>query len=439
MLDRILDKATIPLILVMVLLVSININWNKEDWKGIIEADGKGYYAYLPAVFIYQDLNFGFFSEIDEDKYYHKNRFYDYKVLHNGKLANKYFVGTAIAMMPFFLIGHLVTLMSDQPVDGYSKWYMIFLNIGAVFYLGLACVYLKRILGLYQINMRNASLVLIAMVFATNVFYYTVGEPSMSHIYSFAFVTLFIYYAKKYFSDYTLNTTLILAFLFGLIVLIRPVNSILIMLLPFIAGGADEFKKGALKFIGSPKYLIGGILISIAILFIQPMIYQIQVGSFFIDSYEGEGFNFLDPAMIDILFSYKKGLFVYTPLIFISLLGFGALYQRSKFEFYSLLFFLGFLTYILSSWWCWWYGGSFSSRAYLEYFSLFAILLGLALEHITHKSIKRVYALLMMLFIIVCQIQTYQYRYYYIHWSEMNKVKYWDVFLRVDLLTKPKD
>jgi len=114
------------------------------------------------------------------------------------------------------------------------------------------------------------------------------------------------------------------------------------------------------------------------------------------------------------------------------------MYQQSKFEFYSLVLFLGFLTYILSSWWSWWYGGSFSSRAYLEYFPLFGILLGLALESFKRVSLRRAYTSLIVLLIIVCQIQTFQYRYYFIHWSEMNKEKYWDVFLRVDLLLKPK-
>jgi hypothetical protein len=41
---------------------------------------------------------------------------------------------------------------------------------------------------------------------------------------------------------------------------------------------------------------------------------------------------------------------------------------------------------------------------------------------------------MVVLLVIVCQIQTYQYRYNQIHWSEMNKEKYWEVFLRIDKL-----
>lgn len=438
MFDKFLDKATIPLIMLIVLLVSININWHKDHWKGILEADGKGYYAYLPATFIYHDLNFGFFDEIEKEKYYHKNLYYDYRYSYNGSMTNKYFVGTSITMLPFFLIGHVATLLTDQPADGYSKWYQILINIAAIFYLCLACVYMKKLLRMYDIGLRNISFVLITMVFGTNIFYYTVGEPSMSHIYSFPLITMFIYFAKRYFTTYRMSTTLILALLLGLITLIRPVNSLIILIIPFVAGGMAEMKSGVLKFVGSSRHLVTGVALVAAIIFIQPLVYKIQTGEFFVYSYGAEGFNFLDPHILDILFSYKKGLFLYTPLVFIALLGLKSLYRKGKFEFYSLLFFLSFLTYILSSWSSWWYGGSFSSRAYLEFLSLFAILLGLALENFSRKSFKRIYLSLAVLFVVLCQIQTFQYRYYFIHWSEMNKEKYWDVFLRVDLLRQPK-
>ncbi|HDO27320.1 MAG TPA: hypothetical protein ENH02_04305 [Bacteroidetes bacterium] len=39
---------------------------------------------------------------------------------------------------------------------------------------------------------------------------------------------------------------------------------------------------------------------------------------------------------------------------------------------------------------------------------------------------------LVFLLMIVGQIQTYQYRTGYIHWSEMNKERYWKSFLRID-------
>jgi len=52
-------------IALILLIVTTNITWGKNDWKGALESDAKGYYAYLPAVFIYYDLNFSFLEEVE--------------------------------------------------------------------------------------------------------------------------------------------------------------------------------------------------------------------------------------------------------------------------------------------------------------------------------------------------------------------------------------
>jgi len=45
-----------------------------------------------------------------------------------------------------------------------------------------------------------------------------------------------------------------------------------------------------------------------------------------------------------------------------------------------------------------------------------------------------IYSSLIIIMIIICQFQTYQYRYYFIHWENMTYESYCKVFLRVDLL-----
>ena len=164
------------------------------------------------------------------------------------------------------------------------------------------------------------------------------------------------------------------------------------------------------------------------ILSIQLIIYKLQTGSFFVYSYGDEGFNFGSPQIINFLFSYKKGLFLYTPICLISLLGF-AFILRNKFKFITLLSFLFLVVYILSSWWMWYYGGSFSSRVMVDFLPFFAILLGLLLQGISKTYLRRICFTVCFLLIMLNQIQTLQYRYYIIHWSNMNKESYWNTFL----------
>jgi hypothetical protein len=339
-------------------------------------------------------------------------------------------------MMPFFGLGHFISAITGQSLDGYSTWYTACINLAAIFYLAVALLFLARLLRDYSIRQGYITLILFAIVFGTNVFYYTVVEFAMSHIYSFAFITIFLYYSSKYFKSFRTQDLIYAGLSLGMITLIRPVNILIITAVPFLTGSWKGFISAIRVVRSNWKGLFIAILAFIAVLSVQMIIYKIQTGHLWVYSYGEEEFNFHHPQMWAILFSYKKGLFLYTPLLFISLTGLYFLWKRDRFSAWWLFGFLLLLTYVLSSWWMWYYGGSFSSRVYIEYFSLFSILLGLSLEGLTGLIPRRIFISLIVLLTLVCQIQTYQYRYYFIHWSEMNKEKYWEVFLRVDLLLK---
>jgi hypothetical protein len=226
-----ISHATILFIGLALLFSSANINWGKTHWKNIIKADGKGYYAWLPAIFIYNDINFGFFDKIEKEKYFNKDLFYDYRVNINNKTTNKYFCGTAILQMPFFLTAHIITKLTNNDADGFSKWYAILINIAAIFYALAGLYFSNKILKDIGINNLNRSLTLIIMTFSTNLFYYVIGEPAMSHIYSFFCITVFCFFTMQIKTQK--NALLISAILFGFIVLIRPVNGLIILIVPF--------------------------------------------------------------------------------------------------------------------------------------------------------------------------------------------------------------
>ena len=426
------SKISLLAVMLIMTVVSSNLNWGDDNWKDIVEADGKGYYAYLPAVFIYHDLNFGFFEKIEMEKYYNKNIFYDYRSYSNNKTIDKYYCGTALTVMPFFLIANSLSYFYGNDTDGFSKLYMVFVSVAALFYLLLGLIFLNSSFKIFEIKEWQKSLILFASVFGTNLFYYTVSEPGMSHVYSFAFVSMFFYYSLKYFRTFNKKFVPALAIIAAIIILIRPVNGLIILIWPFAAGSFEQLKKGIINIFKYKKVLIISSFLFLGILSIQFIIYKISTGSFFVYSYTEEGFNFFDPHFIDILFSYKKGLFLYTPIFLLSFTGAFYLWKSQRFSFYSWFAFFIIITYILSSWWNWYYGGSFSSRVYVEFIPLFMVLLAIALNKIRKKSLKISLITAIVLLTLLCQIQTYQYRYYQIHWSEMTKEKYWDVFLRID-------
>ncbi|MCU0430590.1 MAG: hypothetical protein MUF42_11530 [Cytophagaceae bacterium] len=409
---------------------SANIRYGKDNWKSFIDSDGKGYYSYLPAIFIYQDLNFGFFDRIDQIYFHGRNQ--DYRNSYNGRYIDKYYCGTALAIAPFFGVGHLLSIYFDQPLDGYSKYYCLGVNFAAIFYTVFSFLFIARWLRFYKIEDKYIALVIVLFSFATNVFYYIVVEASMSHLYSMFFVSVFMYYSTKWFRQPSSKSLMLMGIALGIITIIRPVNVMIVLLLPFLSGSWESLMDGIRQLARYRWMLVFTIFSFFVIIFIQLIFYKIQTGDFIVYSYTNEGFNWFNPQIIKVLFGYRKGLFLYTPLLFISLWGCVYVYKRSSFQFYSLLFFLIILTYVLSSWWCWWYGGSFGMRAFIEFFPIFMLTLSLAFQYLSNRWIKRTYLFLAFLLLIVCQIQTYQFRYYYIHYGEMTKEQYWRVFLRID-------
>jgi len=423
-----------PLILFLVLWAAINTSFKKDYKTGIMEADAKGYYAYLPAVFIYHDLNFGFFNQIERETYYNPNLYYTYLRQSNHKIIDKYYVGTAICLLPFFLAGHAITLISGFPADGYSYYYTMMAHLGALFYLLLALYGLRRLLRSYQFDEKNIAIVLIAIVFGTNLFYYVISEFAMSHLYSFTAITWMSVSIRKYFSIHKNKYLIYSALLLGMITLIRPVNLLVVLAIPFLAGNPEQLLTGIKSLYAKKWHLLIAFASFLLLVTIQLIIYKISTGSFIVYSYKEEGFNFMSPQIGNFLFSYRKGMFIYTPLLFLSLTGFKYLFRSNRFQFYSLLGFLIFIVYVFSSWHMWFYGGSFSQRVMIDFYPLFAILLATAIQKIRNRKSKIIFLSLTILLIIVCQIQTYQYRRMQIHWSDMNKEKYWNVFMRIDRL-----
>ena len=412
----------------ILLLVSSNLNWSERFAPGILEADAKGYYAWLPAIFIYNDLHFGFFEVIEQKHHYPEWR-YEYRVNHPAGTTNKYFCGTAILETPFFLIAHWITLVSGRDADGYTFWYPVLINVAALFY-ALAGLYLfGRFLRDKKIPDPIIAIVIVALLFGTNLFYYTVVEPGMSHAYSFFCVAGFLRICQRWFQDGAGKNIVWAAIFLGLIVLIRPVNVLITGAILLAAPSWVDFRVGLTNLFKKPQvpFISIGILCFCCITGIQFLFYYLQTGLIWIDTYGEEGFNFNGQHFFDFLFSFKKGAFLYVPLLFISLAGFIPLIRKDKFQGYWLIVWLMALVFILSSWWSWWYGGSFGSRVLVEYLPVFGLLLALLLNRYKRFFLK----IILVMLIAFCQFQTYQYRYYLIHWEDMTREKYFNVFLKL--------
>ena len=162
------------------------------------------------------------------------------------------------------------------------------------------------------------------------------------------------------------------------------------------------------------------------------LLWYLQTGSWIIYSYQGEGFNFNDPNVFNFLWSYSGGLFVYAPIFLLSLLGvFRYLLRKEYYLFLTWSGFFAVVVYVLSSWWTWKYGMSYGMRVMIEFYPLLFIPMAILLSNESWRIAIPIAAIGLPT-IPVSVIQTYQYKKYILHWSEMSKSDYWKVFLHTE-------
>ncbi len=413
--------------------LSIRIfNEGTPGWKNIITSDGRGYYAYLPALLLDRDP--GFAKVVTREAKLLRSPDYKpgYRVAIGDRFINKYFAGEALLLLPFFLAGTFFAWLTGTPVDGYSFFFQFFIGLGSLFYLMLGLIFLKNILAVLEIKPAVSALTILLILAGSNLFYYGLWQPTMSHIYSFfainGFCLQFIYASKAWKKRNAIYT----GFFLGITLLIRPTNAVVILLIPFFTKDGAAFKCFVKDFLNrrlSSFIFISTVLIIVSI---QIFLWILQTGQFVLWPYRNEGFRFASPEILNVLFSYRKGLFIYTPLIFVAFSGWIVLFFRSRLKFISMTLFLVASIYIIASWWCWYYGDGFGLRAFIDYYGIFAILLAFLINLFPSRVGVATFAVFLSPFIFLNLLQTWQYTHLVIQPNSMNKEKYQFVFLRTD-------
>ncbi len=420
MLNHRLTQISLFLIAVISLLlfaVFVMPETERQETYRSIDGDAKGYYAYLPQLFITHDLK----QQSSDQRYF---------IDIDGKAVNKYYAGTALLEAPFFGLAYLYTQTSGKVIDAYSYPFQLAILISGWFYYLIGFFFLTRVLQHIKIKSKVIAVTLWVFAFGTNLLFYALVEPGMSHIYAWFSINLFIYLSLKLFKDRQYRLFQIWTLTLALIVIIRPVDALVLFCLPLILS-VKEIKEGFSSLLRLKNLLINAGLF-LGLVSLQFILWYMQSGQILTWSYKGEGFYFLDPSLWDYLFSFRKGAFIYTPLLGLSLFGLVVLFRKNKRQFYiALLFFIG-ITYVLSAWWNWYYANSFGQRSLVDFSIFFAILFAYLLQFTRPKSLKTTVLIICLLIIPLNLIQSYQVKAGILSSWDMNYEKYRYAFLKTD-------
>lgn len=420
------------IIISLVIFTHLNLRyWTNSN--RIIAWDTISYYAYLPAIFIYHDATLKFSDNAPEEV---KSKIW-YQTDSKGNRIIKMSMGLSMLYAPFFFLAHLLAPLLGFDSNGYTTPYRFALIASCVFYLALALYFLRKTLSVF-FSTSTVTLTTVAVVLGTNLFFYTTTEPTMSHAYNFSMFSAFIYLTLKWYEKPNLQKALLLGLLIGLISLARPSNIlILLFFLLYDIKSISDLRERILLF-RKHFFLLSLSAIGFIIVWLPQFIYWKAVsGQWLYYSYGDEGFFFSNPQIIKGLFGYRKGWLLYTPLMILALAGIPLLYKYCKSFFLPTIIFTVLNIYIILSWWCWWYGGGYGLRAFIDSYALLAIPLATFIQKMgSGKPYRKVISFTVIIIITAFSIfQTQQYRYGSIHWDSMSARAYWGTFCRL----KPPD
>ncbi len=419
------------IVFLLLFLIVIQFKWRRENWRHwVLSTDGRGYYAYLTAGFIYQDFTYESNARAIEEQLEHPEMSHHYILeTEDGKKFNKTFPGVAICMAPLFFIAYFLSFLLGYPLNGYSDIFLLSIQFSAIFAAIGGFWFIKKLLILKGVRPRIAIATAFLGLFGTNIYFYITDLPSMGHSYSFFGISAFFFYAYRAIHTQLRKHHFIATFLISLIFLIRPTNILVALLIPFLAGSKQKFVTWLRALFTDRKKLIGILTIGIGMLALLPILWLIQTGSPVIWSYTGEGFYWTHPLPHKVLFSFRNGAFIYSPLALIGMAGLYFVWKRNRFAALSGLGYFILNLYIISAWWTFYYGGGFGHRAMSEHFVFHIILLGTLLNEI--PRIKHLPSYLLLLpFAFLSLFQGYQMNKGILPYDYINKEIYCHLFLR---------
>ncbi len=405
-------------------------------WKPleVFDSDPAGYYAYLPAAFIYHDLGRAdSLYRVADATVPGKIRVLALQHLANGNSIPRYTLGVALGELPWFWGAPAYARWHGDAANGFSRPYQQSMMLAGLGY-GLLGLWVLRKLLLHFFDDSTAAWALAGVGLGTNLFVYISYEAPMAHGVLFLWQAALLYCTVRWHETRRWPWMAGIGLFLGLAVLCRP-TEVLYGLVP-LAWGLNSWaavrQRGPLLAAHAGQLVlaagIGAVVLSLQLLF-----WQATAGRWVVDSYAGEGFDFAHPHLADGLFSFRKGWLLYTPLAGLLLLGLVPARRRLGAVVAPVLLLLPLLLYITFSWEAWWYGGGFSARPLVSLYPLLALPFATLLLAARHSRWQPVLRLAVLLCIVLNLWQTWQYAAGILPYDKNTKELYYRNFFRPSL------
>jgi hypothetical protein len=300
-----------------------------------VRGDGVGYYAYLRSALIDHDLNFEndylagnpsfLMGRVDSEGHLLLRLF-----TKTGYVENHFTVGPAMLWAPVVTAVHLAILTLDRlgasiPADGHSRPYILAMALTTAWYGFLSLLLAFQITRKY-FGQQWAFLATVGIWLASSLPVYMYFNPSWSHALSAFGVALFLWYWDRTRGKRTLSQWTILGVIAGLMGNIYYPNVFLLVFpgLEIILLARQRRRGGTEGGVPRSPWLCCGAFGAAFVVSLLPTFVtrQIIYGSPFETGYPGIlTWHWTSPALVDVLLSSDHGMWSWTPVLFLAVVG----------------------------------------------------------------------------------------------------------------------
>lgn len=354
----------------------------------LIRSDATGYYMYLPAVFIDHDL-----TMIRTQQRSFADSPGDMAGIRPGGdgdyLLDQFPIGEAVMILPFFGLAHVTALAVGTSTAGFSWPYQVATTAAGLAYALIGLALLASVL-LRWFSRRTVVITLLGITFGTNLFHYASINANFSHAFSFALMALILKLTLSVWERPRPTTALGLGAAIGLLTLVRPSNLVVVVFCALIGVAWPLHLRQRLRALVLERDLVFiGVGAFLVMLIPQSAYWYAVTGKAWVYPYQSDArFDFIHPHIPEVLFSVRKGLFFWTPLLLLAVLGLAVLWRYVPGVVLPAVAYLVVQTWVVSSWSYWAYGGSFGMRPFVESLPILALGFAALVEH-ARSVVKR--------------------------------------------------
>ena len=394
--------------------------------KRVIAWDVVSYYDYLPAAFILHDLKKMRTTPELGGVYWGQT-------LPNRNRVIKTSMGMSMMYLPFFAVANTLAEPLGYQKNGFTEPYSWALIISSIFYVFWGFFFLAKMLKKLGFSTLVISLIILIIGLSTNLYWYSTFSAPYSHAYSFSLITLFLYLTILWHEKPTIKNSIFIGLVSGLISLIRPTNILVVLVfLLYNVKNFGDFRGKLALFLKEYKNILIVVGCAFVVWIPQLVYWKVLTGSWFFYSYgDDERFFFNDPKIYEVLLGWRKGWLIYTPVMVFSVIGMFMLPKLRKDFAFAVIFYYMINVYVISSWWCWWYGGSFGMRPMIDMYGLLAIPFAVFLKWLFENKrfvVKIPLIVLLAWFVFRSVFNSCRFGSGAIHWDTMTKEAYFDSY-----------